>query len=217
MALVERLVRQITAAMDLLHESVLAECTREAIDDGPHQVIEEGALPGLYEDIRRHSGGRPEILYLLTCIPLIEQHSHDERIPPCRIRLACVARAQVGHDISREINHFALDHWRQPLIQSRQPDERVLSLIHVCDFVRLYTCLNDEFVVERKELQNDTTRSNNSSGRILIKLDDDPAHGRPHVGPLYHVLGSKNLLSQIVEVGFRPMQFLDSLLRCSRT
>src|SRR4029077_20333329 len=102
-------------------------------------------------------------------------------------------------------------------VQCRQSDERILPFLDVRDFSRVYSRLNDEFVIDGKQLQDGRTRSDDASGGVLVELDDYSAHRRPHLSPLDHVLSGKDFLMEIIQLRLRSVQFLDSLLDGSRT
>ena len=85
------------------------------------------------------------------------------------------------------------------------------------DFPRVDTRFNDKFVVDRKQLQNNVTRSDNTSWSVAVELDHDPAHRRSYFSPVNDISSSTDLLFYIVKVRFCLTQFLNGFLNCSRT
>lgn len=57
---------------------MLAEGARKAVEDGAHEVGEEGPFAGLDIDVRRHAGRRLEAVDLAAHVSLVERDANHE-------------------------------------------------------------------------------------------------------------------------------------------
>ncbi len=70
------------------HEtSLLAECARETVQNGLHQILNKRALSGLDVDVGRHARTGPEIHQLAAHVVLVRLSANDERITLRRLKL----------------------------------------------------------------------------------------------------------------------------------
>src|ERR1700753_3141664 len=118
---------------------MLAKGAGETIRHRPHQVSEECALSGFDEYIGRHSGRWAKVLDLVAYVSLVETHPDDKRVSPYGVLFTVSGHPLTGGGICRYIHNLALDHRRQALIQSRQPNQGALLLPDVCYFIRAYS------------------------------------------------------------------------------
>jgi hypothetical protein len=177
---------------------MLAKRAGKAVSHWPHQVGNERPLPGFDEDISGHSRRRTKVLDLIAQVMVVKTHSDDERVSPCGLLFASPAGSLIDDRVCRNVYDFAFNHRRQTLIERCEPNERTLSFSDVRYFVGIHPRFNYQLVVDRKQLEDGSTRSNNAAGRVLVEFDHNPAHWRAHFGPLHNVSGSQNLLPQII-------------------
>ena len=124
--------------------------------------------------------------------------------------------AALGNGVGRKINHFAVDHRRETLIERSQSNEGVLPGFDVSNLVRANSSLDHQFVVGGKQFKNVSTRSDDAPDGLLVELDNRPADRNTYVSSLDYVLHGANLLDHIVGFRLGAMQFLNRLLICGR-
>ena len=74
-------------------------------------------------------------------------HAYDIRGAPGRERIT-VAAVLLRHGVGRHVDHLALDHRRDALVQRREADQRALADIDMRDLARIDARLDDQLVVD---------------------------------------------------------------------
>src|SRR5690242_3610110 len=98
---------------------------REAVCNGAHDVLEEGALARLDVDIGRHAGRGAEVADFAADILLIERDADNEGLRSGNAWNMWRAR-RLRHGVGRDVDDLSGHDWHQTLVQRRETHQRLL-------------------------------------------------------------------------------------------